>query len=92
MPPLPGCTTAYTLASSLLSLVGVRGLYYGLPIMIVQSGGKVGIRFTSFDAIKSMLRPENGCVTAAAVGGDGDGDGGSDSVVVTMMVFTCVSV
>jgi hypothetical protein len=54
---------------------GVRGLFAGLPIMIVQTTGKAAIRFFSYDAFKRMLNDSplgNG-------GRGGSGGGGGDS-------------
>eukprot|EP00735_Rhodelphis_limneticus_P008421 TRINITY_DN2139_c0_g1::TRINITY_DN2139_c0_g1_i1::g.12904::m.12904 TRINITY_DN2139_c0_g1::TRINITY_DN2139_c0_g1_i1::g.12904 ORF type:complete len:282 (+),score=59.34,sp/P79110/TXTP_BOVIN/33.56/5e-42,Mito_carr/PF00153.22/2.2e-20,Mito_carr/PF00153.22/8.4e-19,Mito_carr/PF00153.22/8.4e-21,DUF1702/PF08012.6/0.019 TRINITY_DN2139_c0_g1_i1:91-936(+) len=34
---------------------GVRGLYYGLPAMVSQVGGKVAIRFAAYDQFKNLF-------------------------------------
>eukprot|EP00471_Norrisiella_sphaerica_P013477 CAMPEP_0184496410 /NCGR_PEP_ID=MMETSP0113_2-20130426/33890_1 /TAXON_ID=91329 /ORGANISM="Norrisiella sphaerica, Strain BC52" /LENGTH=279 /DNA_ID=CAMNT_0026883021 /DNA_START=10 /DNA_END=849 /DNA_ORIENTATION=- len=34
---------------------GVQGLFYGLPITVIQTSGKVGIRFSAFEHFKSLI-------------------------------------
>jgi solute carrier family 25 (mitochondrial citrate transporter), member 1 len=34
---------------------GIRGLYFGMPAVLVQTSGKVGIRFVAFEKFKSIM-------------------------------------
>jgi hypothetical protein len=36
---------------------GIRGLYYGLPAMLLQASGKLGIRFGANEQLKRTLQP-----------------------------------
>eukprot|EP00667_Euglena_gracilis_P015129 EG_transcript_15718 len=44
---------------------GVRGLYFGMPIMLIQTAGKVGIRFLVYEQIKRLLQDETGRLSAS---------------------------
>mmetsp|Transcript_10078 Transcript_10078/g.13202 ORF Transcript_10078/g.13202 Transcript_10078/m.13202 type:complete len:259 (-) Transcript_10078:1662-2438(-) len=46
---------------------GLGGLYAGLPIMILQSGGKVGIRFGMYDNVKKLF-PGNAILAGVVAG------------------------
>jgi hypothetical protein len=52
-----------------VKLSGVRGLYFGLPICLLQTSGKVGIRFAAFEALKPVVGAHNvvvaGCLAGA---------------------------
>eukprot|EP00658_Telonema_sp_P-2_P076739 TRINITY_DN6780_c0_g1_i1.p2 TRINITY_DN6780_c0_g1~~TRINITY_DN6780_c0_g1_i1.p2 ORF type:complete len:174 (+),score=51.10 TRINITY_DN6780_c0_g1_i1:135-656(+) len=47
-------------ARDVVSHGGVTGLYKGMPAMLFQVGGKVGLRFTAFDQIKRLFRDDKG--------------------------------
>jgi hypothetical protein len=53
---------------------GIRGLYYGLPIVLIQTSGKVGIRFALYGQFLNSLAPfQLPTSLAAALAGFGAG-------------------
>mmetsp|Transcript_37341 Transcript_37341/g.68844 ORF Transcript_37341/g.68844 Transcript_37341/m.68844 type:complete len:275 (-) Transcript_37341:116-940(-) len=44
---------------------GIKGLYFGLPIAVIQTAGKVGLRFSTFAAYKRLLCKDPGAPSQA---------------------------
>lgn len=42
---------------------GIRGLYRGLPPMLIGNAAKAGVRFVTYDSIKAKLRDQDGKLT-----------------------------
>jgi len=42
---------------------GLRALYYGMPITLIQTAGKVGIRFAVYERAKARLQHPDGTLT-----------------------------
>lgn len=55
-------------ATHVARVSGLRGFYYGTPITLVQSAGKVGIRFTAFEACKRRLGAQEVFLSGAIAG------------------------
>ncbi|KAJ2497599.1 hypothetical protein GGH96_004974 [Coemansia sp. RSA 1972] len=52
-------------ASTTLRTQGIRGLYRGLPPMLVGNAAKAGVRFLTYDTVKEMLRAKDGSLSTA---------------------------
>jgi hypothetical protein len=39
----------------ILASAGVRGLYFGMPAMLLQTSCKLGIRFAAFESVKPLV-------------------------------------
>ncbi|KAJ1859021.1 hypothetical protein GGH12_000866 [Coemansia sp. RSA 1822] len=50
-------------ASTTLRTQGIRGLYRGLPPMLVGNAAKAGVRFLTYDTVKEMLRARDGTLS-----------------------------
>ncbi|KAL4401654.1 mitochondrial citrate transmembrane transport protein [Malassezia pachydermatis] len=53
-----------TIARETVSKHGIRGLYSGCGALVAGNALKAGVRFLSYDHFKSMLKDENGKLTA----------------------------
>jgi solute carrier family 25 citrate transporter 1 len=43
---------------------GIKGLYAGVPAVVIGNAAKAGVRFTTYDQFKSALKDENGHLSA----------------------------
>lgn len=43
---------------------GLRGLYAGVPAVVIGNAAKAGVRFTTYDQFKSLLKDDEGKLTA----------------------------
>ncbi|KAK4685131.1 hypothetical protein P7C73_g5027, partial [Tremellales sp. Uapishka_1] len=57
-------TTPYQALKTTLEQRGVRGLYAGCSAVVIGNAVKAGVRFTSYDQFKSLLKDDEGKLTA----------------------------
>ncbi|BEI86108.1 hypothetical protein CcaverHIS002_0603950 [Cutaneotrichosporon cavernicola] len=57
-------TTPWSLLKDTVERRGIKGLYAGVPAVIVGNAVKAGVRFTTYDQFKSMLKDDEGNITA----------------------------
>lgn len=56
--------TPLSLLKETLAQRGVKGLYAGVGAVIIGNAAKAGVRFTTYDQFKSMLKDEDGHLSA----------------------------
>jgi solute carrier family 25 citrate transporter 1 len=55
---LPQTVTPISLLKETLQQRGVRGLYAGVNAVVIGNALKAGVRFTTYDQFKSMLKDD----------------------------------
>ncbi|ODN73968.1 hypothetical protein, variant [Cryptococcus amylolentus CBS 6039] len=71
----------YTALKSTIQQRGVKGLYAGVSAVVIGNAAKASVRFTTYDQFKSLLKDDEGKLTAPRSMLAGLGAGMSEAVI-----------